>query len=362
MAVTGALWILYTRSALASAAAREAARRADLERRLAELADRTDRILADTVHEAGRQFTLARTEIDQLKALLTEAIGKLLASFSVMNELTGKQQTIAVGLARGNTSDAAGGSIEAFIADASGALAKLVENTVANSQSAGGLVERMGEVRKHVARVLGILREVEGISKQTNLLALNAAIEAARAGEAGRGFAVVAEEVRVLSERTNEFSHQISTDIRAVSEAIERAEGVISQLARQDLASAAEAQAHAERTKSGVAQVTAGIAAGAESLGRISGEIEMNVGQAVMALQFQDMTTQLLTHTRRRIDEIGALLQGITGLGSVSSAAAQGRESETLDVLERALAKAKAATAHNPVTQDSMVSGSIDLF
>ena len=62
------------------------------------------------------------------------------------------------------------------------------------------------ELNKVSVEASSMINKIKKINSQTNLLALNASIEAARAGEHGRGFAVVANEVRKLSQETDEVT------------------------------------------------------------------------------------------------------------------------------------------------------------
>ncbi len=151
---------------------------------------------ADEIHQAindiskgavvqAEEAEMAISKVETLSSLISNATDKY-------SEITGNMNII-------NQSQENGRQKVDVLLQNSSEFTQVIEELRTTFSS---LTSQMKEIHQ-------VVQTITSISEQTNLLALNASIEAARAGEHGKGFAVVAEEVRHLSEDTNEATNRV---------------------------------------------------------------------------------------------------------------------------------------------------------
>lgn len=331
-----------------------------------EVLSQVDGLTTDCTGQFKSHIAGMREEVGRVQKVLADAVHQLSDSFHGMHETTSNQQRVALDASgKGVANGGAGKGVQFndFVEDTSSVMQRVVDSIINNSQLGMELVELTEGISRHASDVEGILGEIGGIAKQTNLLALNAAIEAARAGEAGRGFAVVADEVRDLSSRTGQFSQQIAKVMQSMRNSVQLTEKAIAKMASQDMTFALNSK-----------QQVAGILVSIDDLNRRREEamqelkgsaeaMELQVGRAVTALQFQDMVSQLLNHVVSRMDGMSRALDSFAMFAATARNSRSPSEVEQLRMrVQQEMSALAAASARNPVLQPKVSSGDVDLF
>ncbi|WP_027250825.1 methyl-accepting chemotaxis protein [Photobacterium halotolerans] len=162
--------------------------------------------VSSSIHTVDGNLNQQQNDVEQLATAMNE----MLATVEEVSRRTVEANDASLSAAKGTLNGKA-------IVDRNVEEANLLAD---NIDQASKVVEQLAANSRNVDTVLEVIR---GIAEQTNLLALNAAIEAARAGEAGRGFAVVADEVRTLSQRTQESTLEIQKIVEQLQYGAENA-------------------------------------------------------------------------------------------------------------------------------------------
>lgn len=309
------------------------------------------------------QLTLIRSESDQINSLIQDAIMNLTNSFQGLNS-QGEQQASMLNDLLHRDDDGQG--ISSFIEETDQLLTYFVDGVLNTSKDSMYLMHRLDDMTEKVDGVFSLLGDVKDIASQTNLLALNAAIEAARAGEAGRGFAVVADEVRKLSQKSDDFSEEISVLTRDVKETLAAATEVINRVVSVDMSVALNSKHKVTEMSEAVTAMSEHSNQIIERTGEASQQMTLMVNQAITSLQFEDMCTQLSAHIGQRlnaVDELSGLVDQLHEARMKPEILNDYRE--LLTKIELSLTKLKPkikSVEHKAVSQQDLDTGDIELF
>lgn len=261
-----------------------------------------------------RAFVAMVEELDASSGLIEQSTIDLSARFrdlaTAADAQTDRVQRVA-GLAKSIEVDGdwipmteATGFVRAVLVQGIDALAAVADQ-------AGQMVSVLDGVRTEVAGAEECVARIDAINKQARFVALNAAIEAQRAEGAGGTFKVIANELKELAQETDRTSRLVRQRISAVGLGLRGAHAQLQGIAGTDRTAQASTRARLEGVMAGMAaqnhQLSCVLAEALEA----SGEITGTVARLVTGAQFQDRTTQHLTHVSQAVGALGEATEAL---------------------------------------------------
>lgn len=167
----------------------------------------------------------------------------------------------------------------------------------------GEVQEQTNRTNESVKKIQAATTFINSIAEDTGLLSLNASIEAARAGDSGRGFAVVAEQIKNLSEQSNESSKEIEATAEVLRADSEKAVQAMQQM-QEIIASQTESM---QETQQVVAEVIEEIASSMKSIAQIkesSGRLEGARNEVLQAVEhLSEISAENLDSTKSTYEQ-----------------------------------------------------------
>jgi len=321
----------------------------------------------------ARQFGELREELEQAKGILNSATDKLSNSFSGLSQDTSSSSLEALveqldEAANGKAYTEQSEGISRFTEESDEIISSYVETIELMRSNSEVITGNFDSMIEQVNGVTLRLNDVNDITGQTNLLALNAAIEAARAGEAGRGFAVVADEVRHLSQRTDQFSNEIRELIEETQSSMQRATASVKEMAATDMNMALEAKERLSGMWEAMAQLNQKVSSQSQAIKGLSDGISSHVSVGINSLQFEDIAVQLVNHIEQHTSQLEAFINTLVAVTFESAGNAdemkhfETRMRDLKLIMDNAQSGFGELSKGKAVRQNSIDVGGVDLF
>jgi len=279
-------------------------------------------VLSDeAMAHAELQFNSLENDMREAQEIIRASVSQLSGSLTGLESQSSDQRQILrslidqmLNMTGENASAQEQVSLQRFFDETNVLIGEFVSKMTQIQSTSQGIAHSFDEMQGKVALINRSLNDIAGITKQTDLLALNAAIEAARAGEAGRGFAVVADEVRNLAARTGEFNIDIRKSLTDIMTSLQDVGTRVANATNIDMSLAERSRTTLQDLGGELMTLTGKAREHSDHITAITEQMHNMTQEGVMAMQFEDIVTQMMSRISQRTMHVGEYMHAFLAL------------------------------------------------
>jgi methyl-accepting chemotaxis protein len=315
------------------------------------MADTGVKSMAELVREFEANMDAATTQVkndlERARTMVRDATARLGRSFDSLHAAAAGQREALQAIATAFYDSENNG--RSFATSTEALMRQFVDEVVRVSRDSVRIIEQLSDLSTRVGGIVVSADAIDGLARETRFIAFNARIETHRAGEAGRTFKVVADEVKRLANASSTLSNQIRQNVSECKQQLAQVHKTSMGLASHDLSRAIESHR--------------GLSIAIGKLDKVNHELDqmletvaVSVAEAVRALQFEDMVSQILNSAIQRVGRIGDA--SIRALKIME----RGQNGDRTGPLTELVLEMRSLSDRIAVQQSSMEQGSVELF
>jgi methyl-accepting chemotaxis protein len=245
------------------------------------------------VHSAT---SMIRSDLERARTMVRDATARLSRSFDALHAAAASQRAALLNVSTAFFDPEHGN--RSFASSTEALMRQFVDEVVRVSRDSVRIIDQLAELSTQVRGIVVSADAIDGLARETRFIAFNARIETHRAGDAGRTFKVVADEVKRLANASATLSNQIRQNVSECNTQLAQVHKTSAGLASHDLSRAIESHR-------GLSVAIGKLDAVNQELDTMLETVATSVGEAVRALQFEDMVTQILNASVARVERLG---------------------------------------------------------
>ncbi len=236
------------------------------------------------------------THVDEVIAYSESAVVEVSNNFINVTRKTRKQVEYALGLlarTRGDSqkSDSPARSLPELIAAYESMLQQVTASLISVAETAQQLERRHEEEREKLRHIDTLLDQLSAHDSQIGMMALNTSVTA---GTNGADFVSMSDQIRTLSLQSKAMTRDIRRTLEEIKTQAQETYSAVRAAVQQARGAAQFADAEMGKLTAGLLENNQEVSETLSRIGALGNEIQADINNIIVALQFQDITQQKL--------------------------------------------------------------------